>query len=578
MPSMPDHQTHGTAGARLVALALAALPACGEDVMLGGFGTVSGTTDGGPATATTGSPMSPTSTTSADSGPGDTLDPDDSNDDSIFDVGAESGSDVGPGPMDLCTVPDDAMDAPGPCDYEAPPDSFDPVLKWEWAGDGLIVNSATTPLVANLTDDNGDGSIDLCDTPDVVVLANAEGFNNDPGTIYVLDGATGAVHFAIDHGLDDMNPALGDIDDDGIPEIVAQSFQGGAVVFEHDGELKWQSPTGVWPRFNAISLADLDNDGDVELLYPHGLVLDHEGNVVIGASSEFWEGSTPVAIDLDGDSDLEIIDGRRVFHHDGTPMWTYSDLDCPVPPDGADIMVGVADFNDDGAPDIFMSGMPDGGAAMFCIVDGNGELLLSLPALPEAPDAIDWLRPPAIHDVNGDGTPEVGVGGSTQYFAVLGVQGGALMPLFVATGLEDSGNAGATAFDFLGDGTAEAIYMDHTRLLAYDSTGEIQFMVGRSSYTQIEYPVVADIDSDGSAEFIVTSNGGEAPVRVFHDARDRWVPARRIWNQHAYHVTNVREDGTIPAVQAPFWQQLNTFRTQAQIATTSGVSCRPPAG
>jgi hypothetical protein len=56
------------------------------------------------------------------------------------------------------------------------------------------------------------------------------------------------------------------------------------------------------------------------------------------------------------------------------------------------------------------------------------------------------------------------------------------------------------------------------------------------------------------------------------DADDRWVPARRIWNQHAYHVTNVREDGTIPQFEKPSWELLNTFRTQAQ---TEGGVCKP---
>jgi hypothetical protein len=35
-------------------------------------------------------------------------------------------------------------------------------------------------------------------------------------------------------------------------------------------------------------------------------------------------------------------------------------------------------------------------------------------------------------------------------------------------------------------------------------------------------------------------------LTVLRDAEDRWIPARRIWNQYSYHVTNVREDGTIP--------------------------------
>ena len=50
--------------------------------------------------------------------------------------------------------------------------------------------------------------------------------------------------------------------------------------------------------------------------------------------------------------------------------------------------------------------------------------------------------------------------------------------------------------------------------------------------------------------------------------------ARRIWNQHAYHVTNVREDGTIPAHPKASWKFTNTFRVNAQIQ--AGGDCQPP--
>ncbi|UJR87244.1 Hypothetical protein I5071_360 (plasmid) [Sandaracinus amylolyticus] len=39
--------------------------------------------------------------------------------------------------------------------------------------------------------------------------------------------------------------------------------------------------------------------------------------------------------------------------------------------------------------------------------------------------------------------------------------------------------------------------------------------------------------------------GCHAGIRVFRDNRDRWASSRTIWNQHAYHVTNVEDDGTI---------------------------------
>ena len=39
---------------------------------------------------------------------------------------------------------------------------------------------------------------------------------------------------------------------------------------------------------------------------------------------------------------------------------------------------------------------------------------------------------------------------------------------------------------------------------------------------------------------------GVQGIRVYKDAKDRWVRSRTIWNQHAYAVTHVNEDGTVP--------------------------------
>jgi hypothetical protein len=53
-------------------------------------------------------------------------------------------------------------------------------------------------------------------------------------------------------------------------------------------------------------------------------------------------------------------------------------------------------------------------------------------------------------------------------------------------------------------------------------------------------------------------------VRVLADTVDRWVNTRTIWNQHAYAVTNVEENGHIPKTSqwARNWTQmgLNNFR------------------
>jgi len=55
-------------------------------------------------------------------------------------------------------------------------------------------------------------------------------------------------------------------------------------------------------------------------------------------------------------------------------------------------------------------------------------------------------------------------------------------------------------------------------------------------------------------------------VRIFGDAYGDWVRTRPVWNQHAYHVTNVSEAGEIPAIEQFNWLTpgLNNYRQNRQ--------------
>lgn len=156
---------------------------------------------------------------------------------------------------------------------------------------------------------------------------------------------------------------------------------------------------------------------------------------------------------------------------------------------------------------------------------------------------------------------------------------------------ESSRVTGSTLFDFNGDGAAEVIYNDECWFRIYDGlTGEVLFKEPSESRTRIEHPIVADVDNDGNAEiaFTVSNESGfcserddPAPppydgplagtynngLEVWGDPRDRWVSARRIWNQHTYHVTQVTEGGGIPAIEPVGWRDYNgrsynTYRSQ----------------
>lgn len=150
---------------------------------------------------------------------------------------------------------------------------------------------------------------------------------------------------------------------------------------------------------------------------------------------------------------------------------------------------------------------------------------------------------------------------------------------------------GSTLFDFNGDGAAEVIYNDECWFRIYDGrTGAVLFKEPSESRTRIEHPIVADVDNDGNAEIAFTvsnesgfcsERGDPAPaplagsladlynngLEVWGDPNDQWVSARRIWNQHSYHVTQVTEAGRVPQVEPPSWgryngRQYNTYRSQ----------------
>ena len=141
---------------------------------------------------------------------------------------------------------------------------------------------------------------------------------------------------------------------------------------------------------------------------------------------------------------------------------------------------------------------------------------------------------------------------------------------------------GSTVFDLDGNGKFEVIYRDETRLRIYrGEDGFVLYELPLSSITFNEQPVVADVDRDGNAEIIVSSDvadGVSVPsrtrgIRVIGDANDNWVAARAIWNQHQYSIGNINDDGTIPLVADPSWLSHNTYR--ANIAPVAGAFASP---
>ncbi len=142
-----------------------------------------------------------------------------------------------------------------------------------------------------------------------------------------------------------------------------------------------------------------------------------------------------------------------------------------------------------------------------------------------------------------------------------------------------SGKIGVSAYDFDGDGVDEVIVQDQMRVRILDGqTGNERAIIANSSATLWEYPIVVDLAGDNNAELIVVANDFDKNYVVNHgvfvyesaDASKPWASATRIWNQHAFHLTNVTQDGVVPTNATPSWLSHNTYRSSTLRATGGG--------
>jgi hypothetical protein len=437
-----------------------------------------------------------------------------------------------------------------------------------------------------------------------------------------------------------VTPAVGDLDGDGAPEIVAALAAGGVAAF------KWSAPDGklvqLWAShlaggapdlwgsdqcmWGGVTLADLDDDGRPEVILD-GAVWAPDGTrlATVPGWSHYRHGVPAIVADVDDDGVPELIAGN------GTWKWDTSSHSFALAGDfthgGSLGHTAIGNFEGDGKPEVIVTG-----SGRVALQDLTGQVL----ALISAPPGDIGGGLPTIADYDGDGVPEVGVAFSDHY-AVFDIAQRRI--LWSQPSIDHSSQmTGSSVFDFNADGRAEAIYGDECFVRVYDGTsGAVLFSQARYSSTWKENPIVADVDGDSAAEIVMPMSGdcnpgycgewdalfpglqcdgeGDCPggtcdagycrcttsdqcgatygcttplagtpgtgnvcrarhrdcvpgLRIYRDARDRWASSRSIWNQHAYCVTNVNDDGTIPRTSEAQenWKQagLNNFRQNVQ--------------
>ena len=426
------------------------------------------------------------------------------------------------------------------CYREPEVGTFNPVVEWQWTTNttsSSFTQVMMTPVVGNLTDDDGDGYIDEGDIPDIAFMTYAYPSYSGAGMLVVISGDGGGTHFTTTtpggYSLQGSGGiALGDLEGDGSPDICALGGGSTLVCMENDGTFKWAAALADTQYYGYPAIADMDGDGSAEVIL--GRRIFAADGTVLGTGSYGWgtnytNTSVVTIADFDADGVLDVVAGNAVYAMDGTTIW-YDGGDDGFP--------AVADFDADGEPEVVRV---TNGTIILSDTDGTTLWSISNPAGGAG-------GPPTVADFDGDGEPEVGIAGSS-YYVVLETDGTTLW----ANAISDysSNRTGSSVYDFEGDGSAEVVYADELTLWVFDgATGAVELQeTDHSSWTLYEYPVIADVDADGETEIVLAGNyysgdgsGWEGITIIGNDdsvaGAVPWVYCRPVWNQHAYHITN----------------------------------------
>lgn len=447
------------------------------------------------------------------------------------------------------------------------PAPLTPVVEWEksvFESEPASTEVMMAPVVIDLDLDQIPEII-FATFEEVVFVGGRDVFGATRQTLRAIRGADGSEVWSItnpDYAIESLaNIAVGDIDLDGYPEIIAvHDGTNGLIAFEHDGTFKWQTPTidGTF-EWGTPAIADINQDGVPEIILGRTVVnndgtirFDGTGSGGVGIGSNNGIGAISIIADIDLDGRPEIVAGSSAYRSDGSLFWN-ADIS-----DGA---AAVANFDNDPFAEIVVVGS---GRIYFLEHDGTE----TRPSIPVPGGGLGGA--PTVADMDGDGDPDIGVAGSLGY-SVLELDG--TVKWVSPTDDRSSEVTASSVFDFNGDGRAEVAYGDELAFRIYDGrNGEVLYSLPRGSGTTYELPVIADVDADGHAEIVVVANryyrGDKTGIIIIGGGDNPWVSTRPIWNQHSYHITNINDDGSIPQFEANSWEAFNNYRRNEQLTGT----------
>nr|MBS0037865.1 VCBS repeat-containing protein [Saprospiraceae bacterium] len=385
--------------------------------------------------------------------------------------------------------------------------SQSPEIKWWFDTQSFCAGMAAA------ADLDGDGTLEI-----------VFGCYRNDGGIYALKAADGSLmwsyfpHNPPHQGCNDTAPLIYDVDGNGqLDVIIASSCTPKTICLDgKTGELKWEAPTRG--SDSPPSIADFNNDGRMQLL--HGEFTGWVRNLDAATGELLWElevhdnswiQTAPTVVDLNNNGQLDFVVGT----------WAFDNTDSLYAFDGNTLErlwatpihgfmyhgTGVADFDNDGIPDLLIGSYND---TLYCINGMHGEIKWKY----AASGAV--AAPVVIADIDNNGECDVVF---TSWFSVtvLNSKG----ELKWESNIPDFTTSfrGPVVADINGDEYLDIIMGTYGgKLIAFDGKNgsliievDLKEHYGNSPFNINHAPVIADFDGDGILDAFVVGGHGEWP-------------------------------------------------------------------
>jgi len=391
-------------------------------------------------------------------------------------------------------------------------------------------------------------------------------------------------------------PSIHDLDDDGIGEVIT-----GAEVFDGPTGVRLNPGQAIYGAgANHINiLADLDQDGTIELIADDVW----RWNVGMGAFENAYPGAsfgrhygvadfgTPGM--MPADFDAKTLDGRAeiVVANDGVVSLYTLEGQLLFSANGGGGPPTIGDFDNDGFPEIASAGGSAYSVFDLDCVDANTPGCIA-PFTRWSMTSQDGSANTGsvIFDFEGDGEAEAVYADECFLRVYQGSTGEVLYSAFrtsctwyenpvvgdpdndqnteVLVGSNANCDIACPALDPIHRGVRCESDDNCTSGLCDGGFCRCEDDTGCPEYHSCTAPLPDTPGEGNTCRAFHPPGVGLTGLRVLRDALDRWASSRPIWNQHAYSITNVNDDMTVP--KATEWPanwldpEFNNFRQNRQ--------------